>query len=66
MPLLAAQRYFPGVAGQLPPGKGSPWGGAPLAGRPHLGQEDRLVVGGTHGRVVGQVLLQQPGGQFAA
>jgi hypothetical protein len=65
MPLFAAKGYFPGGAGQLPPRQGLVWAGASLGGPAALGAKGWLLVGGTCGRVVGEVLLQQPGGQLA-
>jgi hypothetical protein len=65
MPLLAAEGYFSGGTGHLPPRQGFGRGGASLGRSAALGARGRLLVGGACGRVVGEVLLQQPGRQFA-
>jgi hypothetical protein len=65
MPLFAPQSDFPGVAGELPPGKGFSRGSLSPRRPPALGTRDRLAVIGPHGWVVREILLQQPGGQFA-
>jgi hypothetical protein len=64
MPLLATQGYFARVAGELPPRQRFPRRGLPPSWPAALGTRDRLRVLGPHGRIVREVLLQQPGCQF--
>jgi hypothetical protein len=65
MPLLAAQGDLPGGAGQLAPWQGFARRGKPAGGPAALGARRRLGVVGPHVRVKGEVLLQEPGGEFA-
>jgi hypothetical protein len=51
---------------QLPQRQRLARGGAPLTGAAALRAGRRRFLGGPHGGIVGEVLLQQPGGQFLA
>ena len=65
MPLLAVESYLARGAGQLPLGQGLAHGGASLGGSATFGARGRLLVRGSYGRIVGEVLFEQPSGQFA-
>jgi hypothetical protein len=64
MPLLAAQGHFSGVAAELPSWQRRSRWGLPPSGSAAFGTRDGVGVIRPHGRVVREILLQEPGGQF--
>jgi hypothetical protein len=64
VPLFPAQRYFAGRAVQLPARQRFAFWGPPPRRTAALGTRDRLAVRGSHRRVIGEILLQEPSGEF--
>ena len=64
MPLFTAQGHFASVAAELPSWERLSRWGLPPSRSAALGTRDWLSVIRPHGRVVREILLQEPGGQF--